>query len=107
MARLTKEELIFIVKTFYKNNESIVATFRALRERFGVHNRPTKQAISKIIKRFESIGSVQVVKRAARPRPVRTRRNIEVVKESVAEHPNTSTRVRSQELGLSRTTLLP
>lgn len=59
----------------------------------------------KIIKRFESTGSVKVVKRTARSRPVRSHENIEAVRISIAANPSTSTRHRSQELHISRSSL--
>ena len=42
-----------MIKTYYKNGDSATATYRALRGDYGLHNCPTKQAISKIVKKFE------------------------------------------------------
>ena len=49
MARLTITQCIKIIKTYYKNGESATATYYALREDFGLHNRPTMQTIGKIV----------------------------------------------------------
>lgn len=48
MDRLTNAKRLNIVKSYYKNGYSHVMTFRALRGRFGAHNRRTTLAIGKI-----------------------------------------------------------
>jgi len=53
MDRLTIEQRVKIIKTYYKSGDSNIATFRALRDDYGRHNRPTKQVIGKIVKKFE------------------------------------------------------
>ena len=52
MDRLTITQCIKIIKSFYKNGDSITATYRALRGFYGFHNRSTTQAIGKIMKKF-------------------------------------------------------
>ena len=66
------------------------------------NNRPTKQAIGKIMKKFEETGMVTNIKR-----PVHHRffENTAIVSESVAEDPNVSIPRRSRVLGLSNTAL--
>ena len=44
---------IKIVKTYYKNTDSATATHHALRGDYGSQNRPTTQAIDKIVKKFK------------------------------------------------------
>ena len=56
MDRLTITQRIKIIKTYYKNGVSAIATYRALRGGYGLHNRPTTQAIAKIVKKFEETG---------------------------------------------------
>ena len=41
MDRLTITQRIKIIKTNYKNGDSETATYRALREDYGLHKRPT------------------------------------------------------------------
>ena len=57
MDRLTITQRIKIIKTYYKNGDSATATYRALRGDYGLHNRPTTQAIGKIVKKFEETGA--------------------------------------------------
>ena len=52
MDRLTITQRINIIKNYYKNGDSATATYCALREDYGLHNRPTTQAIGKIVKKF-------------------------------------------------------
>ena len=43
---------IKIIKTYYKNGDSAIATYRALTGDYGLHYRRTTQAIGKIVKKF-------------------------------------------------------
>ena len=105
MDRLTITQRIKIIKTYYKNGDSATATYRALRGDYGLHNRPTTQAIGKIVKKFEETGAVTNIVRPVHHRFARSAENIAAVSESVAEDPNVSIPRRSQELGLSYGTL--
>ena len=62
------------------------------------HNRPTTQAIARIVKKFEETGVVTSIERAVRHRFARSAENIAIVSESVAEGPNVSIPRRFQEL---------
>ena len=84
-----------------KNGVSATATYCALREDYGFHNRPTTQAIGKIVKKFEETEVVTNIGRHVNYRFARSPENIAIVSESVAEDPNVSIPCRSQELGLS------
>ena len=101
MERYTVIQRLEIIKIYYKNNESVRETFRALREIYGRHNRPTELAIRNLIKKFESTGSVCDVKHPTRQKRKRTQENIDAVNESVSEEPELSITRRSQRLGLS------
>lgn len=105
MERYTIPQRVLIVKTFYLNNESIVATIRNLRRDFGRNNVPSVNTIRQLVRKFEQTGEVKDLPRSGRFRTVRTPENIERVRESVVERPETSTRHRSQELGIRRTSL--
>ncbi|CAH2000879.1 unnamed protein product [Acanthoscelides obtectus] len=102
------EDRIKVIQEHYKNGAKIKNTFRALREHFGRNNRPneTTIAIGRLVRKFEATGSVANVPGSGRPRSVRTPENIAVVKESVRDDPKQSTTRRSQELGISSTSLL-
>ena len=50
--RLTITQRTKIIKTYYKNGNSATARYRALRGDNGLHNRPTTQAIYRIMKKF-------------------------------------------------------
>ena len=52
MDHLTITQRIKMIKTYYKNGDSATATYRTLRGDYGLHNRPTTQAIGKIVKKF-------------------------------------------------------
>ena len=58
MDRLTKTQSIKMIKTYYITGDSATVTYRALRGDYGLHNRPTTQAIGKIVKKFEDAGVV-------------------------------------------------
>ena len=61
--RLIITQHINITKTYYKNGDSTAAMYHALREDYGLHNRPTKQTISKIVQKFEEIVVVTIIER--------------------------------------------
>lgn len=46
---LTSAEQVKIIKTYCNNSDLNVATFRALRENYGAHNRPTTEESGKIL----------------------------------------------------------
>lgn len=98
---LTVEERVKIIKFYYKNGDSAVSTFRALRADYGRHNRPTQQTISNTVRKFEETGSVIDIARPVHHRNIRSAENIAVVAQSVEEDPNLSIPRRAQHLGLS------
>ena len=100
MDRLTITRRIKIIKTYYKNGDSATATYRALRGDYGLHNRPTMQAIGKIVKKFEETGAVRNIVRPVHHRFARSAENIAAVSESVGEVPNVSIPCHTQELRL-------
>ncbi|CAH2005827.1 unnamed protein product [Acanthoscelides obtectus] len=90
----------------YKNGAKIKNTFRALREHFGRNNRPNETTIGRLVRKFEATDPMANLPGSGRPRTVRTPEQIAVVKESVRDDPKQSTTRGSQELGISRTSLL-
>ena len=63
MDRLTITQRRKIIKTYYKQGGSATATYGALRGDYSLHNRPTTQAIGKIVKKFEETGLVTNIER--------------------------------------------
>ncbi|ERL94483.1 hypothetical protein D910_11760 [Dendroctonus ponderosae] len=89
-------ERVKIIKCYYKNDDSAVSTFRALRADHGRHNRPTEQTISNTVEKFEETD----IARPVHHRNIRSAENIAVVAQSVEEDQNSSIPQRAQHLGL-------
>ena len=102
---LTSTQCIKIIKTYYKNNDSTTVTYRALRRDYGLHNPSTRQAIGKIVRKFEETGMVKNIERPVHHSYALSVENVAIVIESVAVESNVSIPRRSQELGLSYGTL--
>lgn len=105
MERLTIQQRVKVIEAYFENGRSNKQAFRALRSVFSQHKRPTEGAIAKIVKKFQETGSVADVKTSSRARLRRSDENIDAVRQSVAENPNTSIRHRAQELSIPATTL--
>ena len=103
MDRLTITQCKKMIKTYYKIGAT--ATNRALRRDYGLHNRPTTQAIYKIMKKFEETEVVTNIERSVYHRFAPFAENIASLSESVAGDQNVFIPRRSQELGLSYGTL--
>ena len=91
--------------SYYKNSVSAKATHHASRGDYGLHNRPTTQAINEIVKKFEETGVVTNIERPVHYRFASSAENIAIINESIVKDPNASITLRSQELGLSYGTL--
>ncbi|CAK9833779.1 hypothetical protein ANTRET_LOCUS10412 [Anthophora retusa] len=106
MERLTPQQRVIVVKIYYQNQSSVVQTQRRLRDIFGRNYVPSKSTILRIIKNFETLFTVADRPKSGRPRsPQSNEKNIESVKSSVAENPETSIKRRAQELGINRQTI--
>ena len=105
MVKFTNEQRLEIIKNYYRNTESVVATLRALTPVFGPNNLPTRQAVRAIVNKFESTYSLLDVLVPVRQRTSRSTEIITAVRASVENESNQSIRRRSQELGISQTTL--
>lgn len=105
MEKFTTEQRVKIIEFYLENRRSIVLTQRAYIRHFGVRKPPCKQTIVDLVRRFQIHGSVSDLPRAGRPRSGRSQDNIQQVRESIEEEPSGSTRRRSQQLGISRTSL--
>ncbi|GFY47670.1 putative DD41D transposase [Trichonephila inaurata madagascariensis] len=105
MVKYTNEQRLQILKIYYRNSESVAATLRALTTIFGRNSRPSRQAVTSLVKKFESTYSLCDVAMPVRLRVDRSVENITTVETSVANDPNQSIPRRSQELGIAKTTL--
>ena len=105
MSRRTPEERLQIVQLYYASNNSVRATFRALRPFYGVHNRPTELQIRRTVDRFCSTFTLCDNVHPERRRTVRTPEAIENVRQSVEDDASVSFRRRAQQLNLCPSTL--
>ena len=78
---------------------------RKLRTKFGRNAAPTARAIRKLMHKVRETGMLVDARRVPHTRPVRTAEAIAAVTESVHQNPETSTRRRSQQVGIPRTAL--
>lgn len=81
---------------------------RLFRVEFGLHDVnqcPSKSVIRSWVRKFETTGSTLNQKPAGRPRLIGTEETINEVRTSVQRDSGLTTRKRSAELGVSRTSL--
>lgn len=102
MESYTIEQRSRIVQFYYQNQQSIILTQRAYRRYFNVRFAPNRSTINRLVANFHQQGSVRNLPRSGRQRTAHTDNNIQRVLESVRDNPETSTRRRSTQLGLSR-----
>ena len=76
MDHLTIIKRIKIIKIYYKNNDSVPVTYPTSRGDYGLNNRPTKQAISKIMKKFEGTEEFTNIERLVHHRFARSAKKI-------------------------------
>ena len=94
----------FVVRTFFENNHSIVATQRAFRLHFNIPRHgliPDSKTIRRWIKAIEGTGSTYRPRVTGRPRTVRTAENATLVRAAVEESPGRSARRHSLAMGMS------
>ncbi|GFY39106.1 histone-lysine N-methyltransferase SETMAR [Trichonephila inaurata madagascariensis] len=97
MVKYTNKQRLQILKIYYRNLESVAATLRALTPIFGRNSRPSRQAVTSLVKKFESTYSLCDDAVPVRLRVVcgRSVENISAVETSVANDPNQSIPRRS------------
>ena len=83
MDRLTITQRIKMIEIYYKNSDVATATYPALRGDYGLHNRPTMQAIRKIVKKFEETGLITNIERPVQHHFARSAEAIAIVSENV------------------------
>lgn len=102
MEQYTTEQRSKLVEFYFENQRSIVLTQRAYRRFFNVRTGPSAPTINRLVENFRQHGTVRHLPCTGRPRTVHTEENIQRVVDSVQDSPETSTRRRSAQLGLSR-----
>lgn len=100
MRRLSIEQRVLVVKTYYQNGESATATVRKLRPIMGRRDVPKESTVRRLMTKFEETGSLEDVKTPERSRSRRSLFNQELVFDNVLVSPQKSVRRRSQELGI-------
>lgn len=105
MERFSNEQRWEIIKFYFQSNESVAETARKLRTKYGREMAPSRFVLANFFKRARETGSLNNKKTRKRESTVRTAENIAVVAEDVRDRPTTSTRQRSQQLDISRTSL--
>uniref|UniRef100_A0A0N5C9I2 DUF4817 domain-containing protein n=1 Tax=Strongyloides papillosus TaxID=174720 RepID=A0A0N5C9I2_STREA len=99
------EERSMIVRFYYSNGSSIIATQRAFRKHFNTRKAPSRRAIKNMVQRFEEHGSVNDLPRTGRPRTVTSDENAQRVKDSIDKNDKISIRKRAKELCIPRASL--
>ncbi|XP_046962436.1 uncharacterized protein LOC124531912 [Vanessa cardui] len=108
MEHYTGEQRAFCVEAYYKNGDSCTIARRLFCSNFRLHDLnqcPSESVIRSWVRKFESLGSTLNEKPAGRTRTVRTEENVSEVVASVRRDPQQSSRKRSAELAISRTSL--
>jgi len=95
----------FIVEQNLKNNENLAATLRKIYTKYGRNSVLTSSTVKRLIEKFREVGSVGDAKHTGRPKTSCSNVNVEAVRESVAENPQTPIRRRGQELQIKRSSL--
>lgn len=103
--KLTTEERIFLLKSWWKTNKNSEEVIQSFVERFPLTPAPSRQGIYKLNKRFEETGSVHDLPRSGRPRSATSEANVTTIAESVVHSPKKSHRKRSAEFDISVTSV--
>lgn len=94
----------FVVRAYYENNHSVIATQRAFRIHFGIPRNesiPSANTIKFWIRQLEETGSTLSGLGHGAPRTVRTPENVQLVRESIEQSPRRSARKHAVALGIS------
>lgn len=108
MERFSGAQRAFCVKHYYKNGDSCTVVRRLFRAEYELHDInqcPSESVIRSWVRKFEATGSTLNQKPAGRPRSIRTEETVNEVRTSVRRDPGLSTRKRSAELAIPRTSL--
>ena len=101
--RLTTEQRVFVIKTFYQTNNKS-ETSRRFDEHF--NRQIDRHTIANIVDRFEKNGTVDDEERSGRSVVVRTVENTAAVQSIFSNDPTTSARRAASKLVISKTSIL-
>ena len=101
MAQLSKEQRVFVVKTYYQTKKFITVQ-QLFRQAFPDRNPPTKSTIWKNVQKYENHGTSlnRNAKNSGRRRTVRSNENIDMVQAELENNPD-GISCRENGLGLS------
>lgn len=100
----TKEQCVFIAEQYFKNNEDLATTVCNFRTKYNRNSNLISSILKRLIKEFRETESISDLKHPDHPLTSSTQ-NIEAVRESVAESPETLIQHHDQKLNLSRSSL--
>lgn len=103
--KLTTEQRVFVLQTWWKHDHSYSDVCDLFVERFPNVEPPSRQGIHKLNSRFEQTGSVAELPRSGRPTSVCTEENLNVVAQCYVQSPTKSQRKASSEYEIPRTSL--
>ena len=98
----------FVIETFFKNNDSVTATRRAFRTRFGLYAAdalPDRKTIMRWVSNLRATWSASPKKPTGRPRNVGTPENVQRVLASMEQSPRRSPQKHAAALGISGRTV--
>ena len=103
----TTQQRTHIIEAYFATNY-VLLTQRQCRREFGRNNVPHRRTIERLVAKFREIGNVVNANKghSGRPLSARTPNNIQTVRERLEESPRKSTRRLSQEVGISRTSVV-
>ena len=105
MVKFTNQQPLEIIKNYYRNSKSVVATLRVLTPIFDRDNRLTRQAVRAIVDKFQTNFTLLDVPVPKRRRIARSEEIIAAVSASIQNEPNQSIPRCSQEFGIAQMTL--
>lgn len=105
MEQLTPQQRLQIVQIYFSNGKSLKQTHKALCEIYSENDCPTEHTIERIVEKLRTTFTLLDPKPVQRQKTARSDDNITAVRESLAEDPNLSIRQRSQQLGISPSTI--
>ena len=91
MEKFSNKQQTKIIELYFENHCSIILTQRAYHWHYNVRQVPNQSTIDCLVKWFQQQGSVTDLPQTGRQHSVRTAENVALVKDSIAENPDTST----------------
>lgn len=107
IVQYTTQQRIRIVEAYFAT-KSVVLTQRQYRRHFVRTKVPDRRTIIRLVAKFRETGSVANANKghSGRPRSVKTPNNIQNLRDRLEKSPRKSTRRLSQEVGISRSSVL-